>query len=58
VLRLRYCLHNVLPKAGHAVRKPLMIGLVITSAIAVPVHRRLAGGRYVRCHFPVETAAA
>jgi hypothetical protein len=35
-----------------------MIGLVITSAIAVPVHRRLAGGRYVRCHFPVETAAA
>jgi oligopeptide/dipeptide ABC transporter ATP-binding protein len=23
-----------------------------------PVHRQLAGGRYVRCHFPVETAAA
>jgi len=24
----------------------------------VPAHRQLAGGRYVRCHFPVETAAA
>jgi oligopeptide/dipeptide ABC transporter ATP-binding protein len=23
-----------------------------------PAYRQLAGGRYVRCHFPVETAAA